>query len=184
MSSGVQHSAAGFSLRGMPPLQSPYSLLAFSMDAGNRTFMDHVATPPNLQRASHRAVANRGAPGIDGMTVAQLVAAWPCLHNRLSKQLLEGTYAPAAICRHAVPKPGSKVTEWSYNMGRCVSRRRRRRAGGSAPPWTRPGKNSADIRMREKHHSVTCDRLISEFYWKGRPTRLSLCVAWHFSRLS
>ena len=87
---------------------SPYSLLALAMDAGNGTFLDHVGTRPNLRRAVRRVVGNRGAPGVDSMTVCQLAAAWPSLAGQISQQVSEGTYPPSAIRRHAVPKAGGR----------------------------------------------------------------------------
>lgn len=87
---------------------SPYCLLALAMDAGNGSFLDHIVTSANLRRAVRRVVGNRGAPGVDGMTVQQLALAWPGLAGDLARQLVEGAYTPSAILRHVVPKPGGR----------------------------------------------------------------------------
>jgi len=79
------------------------------MDAGNGSFLDHVVSSANLRRAFRRVVGNRGAPGVDGMTVDQLVAAWSRLKPAICHQVAEGTYWPAAIRRHRVPKAGGGV---------------------------------------------------------------------------
>lgn len=51
----------------------------------------------NLKRAYHRVVSNKGAPGADGMTVADLASYvkqyWPTLKARL----LAGEYHPQVI---------------------------------------------------------------------------------------
>lgn len=60
--------------------------------------MEAVLAEHNMQRAYRRVVANKGAPGIDGMTVQQLVdhlkQQWPTL----SERLLAGA-SPTDPCR-------------------------------------------------------------------------------------
>ena len=68
--------------------------------------MEEVLTRPNLMRALKRVRKNRGSPGIDGMTVAELPGwlreNWP----RIREQLLDGTYQPQPVRRATIPKPG------------------------------------------------------------------------------
>jgi len=63
----------------------------------------------NLLAALKRVKANRGAPGIDGMTVNELPEylkeAWPAIREAL----LAGTYRPQAVRRVEIPKPGGGV---------------------------------------------------------------------------
>ena len=42
------------------------------MNAEPDTLMERVLAPANLKRAYQRVVSNKGAPGADGMTVADL----------------------------------------------------------------------------------------------------------------
>ena len=71
--------------------------------------MEWMVAPGNLRAAYNRVMSNKGAPGIDGMTVealaAYLRAEWPAIHERL----LAGTYRPAAVRRHELPKPGGGI---------------------------------------------------------------------------
>jgi len=59
----------------------------------------------NLVLALKQVKRNKGAPGVDGMTVEQLpnhlAQHWPAL----KKQLLKGTYQPQAVKRITIPKP-------------------------------------------------------------------------------
>ena len=63
----------------------------------------------NLQRALKQVRRNKGAPGIDGMTVDDLPEYlrhhWP----RLREQLIEGTYIPQPVRRVEIPKPDGKT---------------------------------------------------------------------------
>lgn len=71
--------------------------------------MERIVAPGNLRAAYGRVTSNKGAPGIDGMSVgslaAHLRAEWPAIRERL----LTGTYRPAAVRRHELPKPGGGV---------------------------------------------------------------------------
>jgi RNA-directed DNA polymerase len=69
------------------------------------TLMERVLAPANLRRAYHRVVSNKGAPGADGMTVAELAGYakqyWPTLKTRL----LVGEYHPQGVRAVDIPKP-------------------------------------------------------------------------------
>jgi len=73
--------------------------------------MERVCERANLQAALKRVKKNKGSAGIDGMTVDELPehlkTHWPALRE----QLLTGTYQPAAVRRHAIPKSGGGVRE-------------------------------------------------------------------------
>ena len=71
--------------------------------------IEEILDPENLAEAWKRVKANKGAPGIDGMTVGAFPAFarehWP----RIARALMEGTYRPAPVKRVWIPKPdGSK----------------------------------------------------------------------------
>jgi RNA-directed DNA polymerase len=74
-----------------------------------RTIIEEILEPENLAAAWKRVKANKGAPGIDGMTVGDFPAFarghWP----RIAKAIEEGTYRPAPVKRAWISKPdGSK----------------------------------------------------------------------------
>jgi RNA-directed DNA polymerase len=67
--------------------------------------MEEVCERENLKQALKRVKANKGAPGVDGMTVHALPAYlrehWPTIRA----SLLEGTYQPQPVRRVEIPKP-------------------------------------------------------------------------------
>ena len=71
--------------------------------------MERVVEGSNMRLAYQRVVENRGAPGIDQMTVAELkdwlVVHWPSV----KKALLEGRYLPQAVRRVDIPKPSGGI---------------------------------------------------------------------------
>ena len=73
--------------------------------------MEEVCRRENLNQAYRRVKANRGAPGVDGMTLRDL-AAWLKEHKEaLIAALLDGTYQPQAVRGVEIPKPGGGVRQ-------------------------------------------------------------------------
>jgi RNA-directed DNA polymerase len=71
--------------------------------------MEEVCERENLVRAWQRVRGNKGAPGVDGMTIAAagsyLREYWPDIRS----QLLGGTYRPQPVRRVEIPKPDGGV---------------------------------------------------------------------------
>ena len=70
--------------------------------------MEQVCEPANLNRAYARVTANKGSPGIDGMTVGKL-GGWIKRHKQaFIASLLDGSYQPKPVRGVQIPKPGGK----------------------------------------------------------------------------
>jgi RNA-directed DNA polymerase len=71
--------------------------------------MEEIVERENLKVALRRVRANKGAPGVDAMTVNQLgdylKQHWPAIRE----QLLNGTYRPKPVKRVEIPKPDGGV---------------------------------------------------------------------------
>ena len=71
--------------------------------------MEEVCERENCKQALKRVKANKGSPGVDGMTVQQLPGYlkqhWPAIRE----QLLSGTYKPQPVKRVEIPKPDGGV---------------------------------------------------------------------------
>jgi len=68
--------------------------------------MEQVCEPKNLVGAYRRVRANKGKPGVDGMTVHQLADWLRENHRALTASLLDGTYRPQPVRGVQIPKPG------------------------------------------------------------------------------
>jgi RNA-directed DNA polymerase len=67
---------------------------------------EQMLSAENLGQALRRVRANRGAPGVDGMTTEQLVP-WLREHWVKVREALDaGTYQPSPVRRVVIPKPG------------------------------------------------------------------------------
>src|SRR5438128_3365680 len=73
--------------------------------ASTAHLMEAICAPDNIEAALRAVVRNKGAPGVDGITVRQLPglpkARWP----EIEHQLLQGRYQPQPVRRVQIPKP-------------------------------------------------------------------------------
>src|SRR6202522_3926359 len=71
--------------------------------------MEEIVERENLKEALRRVKANKGGPGVDGITFGQLddhlKQHWPAIRE----QLLSGTYRPQPVKRVEIPKPDGGV---------------------------------------------------------------------------
>lgn len=70
------------------------------------SLMEEVVDPENAKRALKKVLQNKGAPGVDGMTVEKLPGYLKGNWQTIRKQLLTGSYAPNAVRRVDISKPG------------------------------------------------------------------------------
>lgn len=73
--------------------------------------MRRICHRDNLNQAYRKVKANKGGPGIDGMTVGEL-SVWLAVHkDELIASLLDGSYQPQPVRGVEIPKPGGGVRQ-------------------------------------------------------------------------
>jgi RNA-directed DNA polymerase len=72
--------------------------------------MDKIFAERTLEAAAAQVVRNRGAAGVDHVTVKDFGARLADELAKLSRQLRDGTYRPQAVRRVHIPKPGTHET--------------------------------------------------------------------------
>jgi RNA-directed DNA polymerase len=86
-------------------VESRQAAHAIESPASTNRLMEEVCERGNLREALRRVKANKGSPGVDGMTIEEITdylkQHWPAIRE----QLLSGTYEPKPVRRVEVPKP-------------------------------------------------------------------------------
>lgn len=92
--------------------EEPQALTAIDQArALNQSLMEEVIDRNNLNRAYRRVKANKGAPGVDGMTVHEL-RDWIVEHKQeLIAALLDGSYRPQPVRGVEIPKAGGGMRQ-------------------------------------------------------------------------
>ena len=80
--------------------------------------MEKIVASANMHRALRRVQRNKGAAGVDGMTVddlsSYLIVHWPTIKDHL----LNGRYQPQPVKRVDIPKPGAGSAPWGFPQSR------------------------------------------------------------------
>jgi RNA-directed DNA polymerase len=85
------------------PLAAPVEPPALRMSHDD--LMEQIVDAANMERAWKQVKANRGAAGIDGITVAQFPDFVRPRWKAVCQSLLDGTYRPQPVRRKVIPKP-------------------------------------------------------------------------------
>lgn len=73
------------------------------------TLLEQMVGKENLRSALRRVIANKGAPGVDGMTVEELTPYLKANWTRLREDVLGGSYEPKPVRAVDIAKPGGGV---------------------------------------------------------------------------
>ena len=66
--------------------------------------LERIPEPDNLNRAWKQVKANKGAPGIDGVSIAQFPSYIEEKWQGIGAAILDGTYVPSPVLRVGIPK--------------------------------------------------------------------------------
>ena len=78
-------------------------------DSAQPDLLEKILEKDNLNRAFKRVKVNKGAPGVDGMTIDETLQ-WLKGHNHeLTDRIRRGKYTPKPVRRVEIPKPDGGV---------------------------------------------------------------------------
>jgi RNA-directed DNA polymerase len=78
---------------------------------GKSLLMEQVVARENAEEALKRVRRNKGSPGIDGMTVDELLPYLREHWNEIRERLLAGSFQPSAVKRQLIPKSGGGMRQ-------------------------------------------------------------------------
>jgi RNA-directed DNA polymerase len=112
MEEGLRHDRPGEGGTGPGTLEEQQTPTALDpARALTERLMEEVCQLDNLNQAYRRVKANKGAPGVDGMTIDELPT-WFAVHQQeFLAALRDGTYAPQPVRGVQIPKPGGGVRQ-------------------------------------------------------------------------
>lgn len=78
-------------------------------DSAQPKLLEAILYKDNLNRAYKRVKANKGKPGVDGMTVEEALPYLREHQKELTDRILKGKYTPSPVRRGGIPKPEGGV---------------------------------------------------------------------------
>jgi RNA-directed DNA polymerase len=144
--------------------------------------MERVCERENLNRAYKRVKANKGAPGIDGMTVGELYG-WLKEHREeLVGMLREGSYEPRPVFGKEIEKPGGGKRRLGIPtvVDRVVQQAMLQVLGGIVDP-TFSESSYGFRRGRNAHQAV---KQAAEYVAEGRGIVVDIDLEKYFDRVN
>ena len=78
-------------------------------DSAEPDILGKILSKDNLNRAYKRVKANKGAPGVDGMTVEEAFEWLKEYNHELTERIRKGHYTPSPVRRVEIPKPDGGI---------------------------------------------------------------------------
>jgi RNA-directed DNA polymerase len=144
--------------------------------------MERVCEKENLRRAYKRVRANKGAPGIDGMTVAELYE-WSKEHiEELLATLLDGSYEPQPVKGVEIAKPGGGTRQ--LGIPTVVDRMVQQAFLQVLEPLLDPTFSEASYGFRRGRSAHDALRQAAEYVAEGRTVVVDFDISKFFDRVN
>jgi len=150
-----------------------------SLDA---KLMEQVVERENVRRAWRQVKANRGAPGIDGQTIAEAEIWLRTNWTTLRESLLSGTYQPLPLRRKAIPKPGGG--ERLLGIPVVVDRLIQQAIAQVLGPIFDPGFSESSFGFRPRRSAHGALRQVQAFLRAGYRIAVDLDIEKFFDRVN
>ena len=86
-----------------------FNLIWKERDSAQPKLLEAILHKDNFNRAYKRVKANKGAPGIDGMTIKEALPYLQEHQQELTNRIYRGKYTPSPVRRVEIPKPDGGV---------------------------------------------------------------------------
>jgi RNA-directed DNA polymerase len=113
----LRHAPGGDGGTGAAGSEEPQAVSALNRERALASdLMEQICERDNLNRAYKRVKGNKGAAGVDGMSVEELYR-WLLEHKgELVQSLLNGSYKPQPVRGVEIPKPGGGMRQLGIPM--------------------------------------------------------------------
>jgi RNA-directed DNA polymerase len=144
--------------------------------------LEEVASPRNLALALLRVARKKGAGGVDGMSVDEVVAASRRLLPNLHRDLLRGRYQPGDVRRVWIPKPGGGRR--GLGIPNVVDRWVQQAVHQVLMPLFDPGFHPSSHGFRPRRGAETAMAEARRYVAEGRTTIVSVDLSKFFDRVN
>ncbi len=128
--------------------------------------IERMLESENMHRAWKRVKANKGAPGVDGMTIEEFPA-FACENwTTIRQSLIDGTYSPSPVRRKIIPKP--KGGERMLGIPTVLDRLIQQAINQILTPIFDPGFSESSFGFRPGRSARGAIKLVKGYLKEGR----------------
>lgn len=150
-------------------------------DFSSANLLEEVASLPNLAMALLRVVKNKGAPGVDGLSVKEVVEHARQLLPKVRQALLSGNFIPGDIRRVWIPKPGGG--ERGLGIPNVVDRMVQQAVHQVIEPIFEPIFHDGSHGFRRHRGAPTAIALASRYFEEGYAYTVDIDLSKFFDRV-
>ena len=153
-----------------------------SREADGTDLLERILNRENLNRAYKRVKANKGAPGIDGMTVEDALP-WLREHREeLLEQIRSGKYKPQPVRRKEIPKPDGGVRQ--LGIPTVIDRVIQQAIAQQLTPIFEPKFIDGSYGYRPKKSAQQAIQKVKEYAEEGYTTAVEIDLSKYFDTLN
>jgi len=144
--------------------------------------LERVLSRENMQRAWKRVRANKGAPGIDGITIEEFPELARLNWDRTRESLLAGTYQPSPVRRVEIPKDtgGTRPLGIPIVLDRVIQQA----IAQVLVPIFDPGFSESSFGFRPGRSALDAVRKVREYIREGYRTAVDLDLSKFFDTVN
>ena len=151
-------------------------------EADGADLLERILDRENLNRAYKRVKENKGAPGIDGMTVEEALP-WLKEHGEeLKESILAGRYKPQPVRRKEIPKPDGGVRQ--LGIPTVIDRVIQQAIAQVLTPIYEPLFIDGSYGYRPKRSAPQAIQKVKEYAEKGYTTAVEIDLSKYFDTLN
>ena len=151
-------------------------------DSAQPDLLEKILDRDNLNRAFKRVKANKGAPGVDGMTIDETLQ-WLKVHNReLTDRIRRGKYTPKPVRRVEIPKPDGGVRK--LGIPTVTDRTIQQAMAQQMIPIFEPLFSDGSFGYRPGRSAKDAIRKVKEYAEQGYTHAVCLDLSKHFDTLN
>ena len=153
-----------------------------SREADGTDLLERILSRENLNRAYKRVKANKGAPGIDGMTVEDALP-WLREHREeLLEQIRSGKYKPQPVRRKEIPKSDGGVRQ--LGIPTVIDRVIQQAIAQQLTPIFEPKFIDGSYGYRPNRSAQQAIRKVKEYAEEGYTTAVEIDLSKYFDTLN
>ena len=153
-----------------------------SRESDSTDLLERILSRENLNRAYKRVKANKGAPGIDGMTVEDALP-WLREHREeLLEQIRSGKYKPQPVRRKEIPKPDGGVRQ--LGIPTVIDRVIQQAIAQQLSPIFEPKFIDGSYGYRPNRSAQQAIRKVKEYAEEGYTTAVEIDLSKYFDTLN